>query len=801
MKRIPKELLNKFEDWYNKSEHTKNKDLYKNEITEAHLKSLNDNELIKFFIDFYKNGGGIQGGGARNASRFGKEITKHIEHFRKYILQPFQQEFDVSEWLSQSSELSWFGAGIATIYLHRVNSAKYSIYNQKVRTGLSLLGTTLPNENDRSKLYSTLSNIHQNMLDEYSEFDSYFTIDSFYQFIVGEPEGTKLATALLTQTNNDINYWLVGSVWDRKDQLDRFIKDGIWENGHDNRYLDLVNSIKPGDKIAIKSAHTQKNNLPFDNHGRSVSVMTIKAAGTVQENMNNGQALKVNWEEDYKLGKWYFYTGRSTVWQLKKDQWYGKNLIDFVFYNGTQDINRFRNDSYWRDRFGDDLLPIDSENVSITEPLNIILYGPPGTGKTYELQQEWFKKYTSEHATQTKEEFNIELVSNLAWWEVITAVMLDLKEAKVPNVFEHPLLQAKISISHNQSPKNTIWSWLQRHTKLDCENVNFTKRDEPLLFTKDSKGIWSIDTELASNEVPELVKLLESYKHYKPEVKKEKRYTFVTFHQAFGYEEFVEGIRPVVDEENEAGEISYRVEPGIFRQICKRAQDDQNNKYAIFIDEINRGNIAKILGELITLIEPDKRLGQDNELTVKLPYSKDIFGVPANLDIIGTMNTADRSIAQIDTALRRRFEFKELMPKPEVILGSDGNGNINEGINIREFLKAINERIEFLLNRDHMIGHSYFISVKSFEQLVAVLRNRVIPLLQEYFYEDWHRIQLVFKDVIDPDGNAHKPQIICHESFNEIDILGFDHDDYEDDKRYCVNETITPEAIRKVYQK
>ena len=448
-----------------------------------------------------------------------------------------------------------------------------------------------------------------------------------------------------------------------------------------------------------------------------------------------------------------------------------------------------------------ELTPQEEQEMSGHKPQNIIIYGPPGTGKTYELQQEWFKKYTSEHATQTKEEFNIELVSNLAWWEVITAVMLDLKEAKVPNVFEHPLLQAKISISQNQSPKSTIWSWLQRHTKLDCENVNFTKRDEPLLFTKDSKGIWSIDTELASNEVPELVKLLESYKHYKPEVKKEKRYSFVTFHQAFGYEEFVEGIRPVVDEENEAGEISYRVEPGIFRQICKRAQDDQNNKYAIFIDEINRGNIAKILGELITLIEPDKRLGQDNELTVKLPYSKDIFGVPANLDIIGTMNTADRSIAQIDTALRRRFEFKELMPKTEVILGSDDSGNIDEGINIQKFLKAINERIEFLLNRDHMIGHSYFIRVKSFEQFVAVLRNKVIPLLQEYFYEDWHRIQLVFKDVIDPDGNAHDYQVIRHKVINEEALLGFDHDDYEDDKLYWVNETITPEAIRKVYQK
>lgn len=434
------------------------------------------------------------------------------------------------------------------------------------------------------------------------------------------------------------------------------------------------------------------------------------------------------------------------------------------------------------------------------KPQNIILYGPPGTGKTFELQTKWFKEYTDEQATKTKEEFYIELVRDKAWWEVITVVMLDLKETKVQQIFEHPLLQAKISASQNKTPKNTIWSWLQRHTKQECKNVNFTKRDEPLLFTKDEGALWSVDSNLAASEVPELVEVLNKFIKYKPTKQMTKRFTFVTFHQAFGYEEFVEGIRPVVNEESESGDISYRVEPGIFRQICKRAEDNPDRKYAIFIDEINRGNIAKILGELITLIEPDKRLGMDNELKVILPYSKDEFGVPANLDIIGTMNTADRSIAQIDSALRRRFEFKELMPKPEVIPGADDHGKIDGNIDIRSFLTAINKRIEFLLNRDQMIGHSYFIGIKEFDHFVDVLRNNVIPLLQEYFYEDWHRIQLVFKDVINPDGKGHEHQIICHESFSEVEILGFDHEDYDDDKRYWVNRTITPEAIRKVYE-
>ncbi len=436
-------------------------------------------------------------------------------------------------------------------------------------------------------------------------------------------------------------------------------------------------------------------------------------------------------------------------------------------------------------------------------PTNTILYGPPGTGKTYELQKNWIPKYTDEQTTQTKDEFCLELVQNISWWEVITVVMLDMGQGKVPQIYAHPLLQAKNSLSQTKTPKNTIWATLQTHTKNDCEFVKFTKRDEPLLFSKAEDGTWSVDSEVAESETPELIGVLEKYRKYAPATKVNKRYTFVTFHQAFGYEEFVEGIRPVIDDENDTCEIQYRVEPGLFLEICARAAKDPDNKYAIFIDEINRGNIAKILGELITLIEPDKRLGMPNALTVKLPYSKSEFGVPANLDIIGTMNTADRSIAQIDSALRRRFTFVEMMPKPGVIMGSDGSGNIEAGdrtINLRELLIKINQRIEFLLNRDQTIGHSYFIGVETFDDLVDALKMKVIPLLQEYFYEEWHRIQLVFKDVVSSDGKAHDHQIICHEPLNEEDVLGFNHDDYEDDCRYWVNESFTPEAIRKVYQ-
>ncbi|MFN4147806.1 MAG: McrB family protein [Runella sp.] len=234
---------------------------------------------------------------------------------------------------------------------------------------------------------------------------------------------------------------------------------------------------------------------------------------------------------------------------------------------------------------------------------------------------------------------------------------------------------------------------------------------------------------------------------------------FVTFHQSFGYEEFVEGIRP----EAVGDKVSYRVRKGIFYEACLEAlrkagyqsfegclSDTPPNRHAklaaapavfLVIDEINRANVSKVLGELLTLIEPCKRLGADEELWLTLPYSQERFGVPSNLYIIGTLNTADRSIALLDTALRRRFWFKECLPVPELI----AHPKIDD-TDLVQLLRTLNERIEFLYDREHTLGHAYFLNVSTFEQLCEVFRFQIIPLLQEYFYDDWTKIRLVLGD-------------------------------------------------------
>lgn len=316
------------------------------------------------------------------------------------------------------------------------------------------------------------------------------------------------------------------------------------------------------------------------------------------------------------------------------------------------------------------------------------------------------KEYTSHAVPADRDAWLDSRLESLNWMQVITLVLLDLgKRAKVRQIIEHMWFQRKALLNgRNGNLSNTAWAALQSYTVPESLTVDYKNRREPAVFNKTDNSEWLlVDSQL--EQVEDLVELYAELKRGPKSAEAIQRFAVVTFHQSYGYEEFIEGIRARSDE---SGNISYPIEPGIFMRLCQRANADPGHRYAIFIDEINRGNISKIFGELISLIEVDKRAGMPNAMSLQLAYSGDHFSVPANVDIIGAMNTADRSLALMDTALRRRFDFVEMMPDLSLLSGAKV-----KGIELESLLEKLNSRIEALYDREHTLGHAFFMPVKN----------------------------------------------------------------------------------------
>jgi 5-methylcytosine-specific restriction protein B len=457
----------------------------------------------------------------------------------------------------------------------------------------------------------------------------------------------------------DVDYWMVGSYWEGDDQTNRFLAEGIWENGYQDKYLDEVKAMNVGDRIAIKSTFTQKNNLPFDNRGSTITAMAIKATGTIAKNLGDGRKIEVNWDVLPSTPRsWYFYTGRLTVWRLQKDDKYAQRLIRFAFYDEPQDYALFVKDLL------DHPAPVEPSNGQGVPPA---AYGAAD----------------------------------------LIAEGVFLSEAQIDGV---------------------VGRWKEKRN----------------LILQGAPGVGK--TFVAKRLAYALM-----------EERDDKRVRVVQFHPSASYEDFVRGYRPTVDV---AGGLKFQLADGPFLQLCGDAIQDPANRFVLVIEEINRGNLSQIFGELFTLLEADKR-GKKHQMTPLYRRTDDEkFHVPENLYVIGTMNVADRSLALVDYALRRRFAFVTLEPRfsddvfRRWLIDHQMPATLCDRIIMK--MTALNNQIaqDPHLGEEFRVGHSFFcpegkdFSGRDEKWYHEIVSTEIAPLLREYWYDDREKARAAIEELL-----------------------------------------------------
>ena len=508
---------------------------------------------------------------------------------------------------------------------------------------------------------------------------------------------------------------------------------------------------------------------------------------------------------------------------------------------GYRDFKELSFIAYERNMSVDTVTQHNTQNTDIAK--NTILYGPPGTGKTYNtvmyavaiIENKKLEEIKKENYTEVIDRYNkykedglIEFTTfhqSYGYEEFIEGIKpvihsdeedeTDIQYEVVPGLFKKfcdiagkPILRKeKCDIGINESP--TIWKISlegsgENSTRTECmknEHIRIGYDEYGREITNLFKGVagrhilnyfindMSIGDIVMScydcNTIDAIGVVTGEYEWHDeyPEYKRLRKVNWI-----------VKGIKENIIKINNGSRLSnptvykLRMDLSDVMEIIEKYSkntievEEKKKNHVFIIDEINRGNISKIFGELITLIEPTKRIGQTEGQKVRLPYSQKLFGVPNNVYLIGTMNTADRSIATIDTALRRRFNFKEMLPDEEVL-----DGIYVEDVSIKDIFIKINKRITVLFDREHTLGHAYFLPLKgapTIETLADIFENSIIPLLQEYFYEDYEKIRMVLGD---NQKDSEDKQFITIEENDYNDLFGDTDYDFDEMSTYKIN--------------
>lgn len=710
----------------------------------------------------------------------------------------------------------------------------------------------------------------------------------------------------MNDIKTNVGYWLVGARWNEVDKTDEFVFGGYWENGYTDKYSSNVKNMKPGDKIAIKAAYTRKHNLPFDNRGIFVSVMSIKAIGVITDRFNDAKKVSVEWEKLENPKEWYFYTSRLTVWEVDPEKsWRASDLIDFTFYDKEQDIDKFRNDPFWKERFGDiinekrnflwsgfyqsiatallkfkqnrtplvsivydivkqvinsdyltdeledgskeslqDICPFTvfgtfnrgitdknrtaiakklAEFLEVDEPAPVSFDGIP----ILNLQSSWFF-----HKSKDRQPNDINLlwevfekgiayadgdneadledfidsyekaskVAGVGWnltmglfwirpWDfptldsrsrdyiknILGFTLKNSGEGKRCSAREYLSIARKLNdrfqeehFSVHSYPELSYAAWIyeepetesgglldvqgrEESTKYEGYSVEHIIEDgcffpekrirQILSRLKDKKNIilqgppGTGKTWLAKRLAFALMKK-----------KDPKRLTSVQFHSNLSYEDFIRGYRP-----NAEGKLD--LVEGPFLEVINKATDNPDQDYVIVIEEINRGNPAQVFGEMLTLLEADKRTpGEGLELCYRR-YEKEKKYIPGNVFVIGTMNIADRSLALVDIAFRRRFAFINLEPTFGIVWRNWLHENFAFDLpflqTIEQKILNVNKKIESddSLGSQFKLGHSYLTPSKNESDItdkgnwfLNIVETEIEPILEEYWFDQPEKV-------------------------------------------------------------
>jgi len=463
-------------------------------------------------------------------------------------------------------------------------------------------------------------------------------------------------------------FWFVGAIWnDIDDQLNRFLADGIWQNGYDEKLSDHVRRMKPGDRIAIKASFVQKYNLPFENRGRPVSCMRIKAIGTITRNVGDGKTVKVDWKRLEPPRDWFFYTYRITVVEADPNDDLARRLILFTFADALQDHG------FWLTKV----------------PYFERKYRAAGISDLEDTLDEQDEIETEEEASAPN--YTIDDIIE----EGCFLPRAELERALLRIVIKKNLIL--------QGPPGTGKTWLAR------------KLAYALIGSKDRKLTRD-------------------------------RLRVVQFHPSLSYEDFVRGWRPSV-----GGQLS--LIDGIFLETVQAAAAEPDRPFVLIIEEINRGNPAQIFGEMLTVLEDSKRNPDD---AIELAYrrsDREKLSIPPNLHVIGTMNIADRSLALVDLALRRRFAFVTLEPQLNSLWKewcTNRCGMSPDDIElIAARMESLNKDIagDRSLGPQYRIGHSYVTPLDGAaiadarRWFTGIAQTEIIPLLEEYWFDASDKVE------------------------------------------------------------